>query len=97
MNFITINDLLVFNVLCAICIVFAFGLVWFSQMIASKYFNDEGKAESILNSEWTKISKSLLVAYIDLGRGNQCRGFGLAFLGIKAINYILMSCFFGKS
>ena len=33
-----------------------------SQMIASKYLNDEGKAESILNSEWTKIGKSLLVA-----------------------------------
>ena len=33
-----------------------------SQMIASKYLNDEGEAESILNSEWTKIGKSLLVA-----------------------------------
>ena len=33
-----------------------------SQMIASKYLNDEGEAESILNSEWAKIGKSLLVA-----------------------------------
>ena len=31
-------------------------------MIASKYLNDEGEAESILNSEWTKIGKLLLVA-----------------------------------
>ena len=28
-------------------------------MIASKYLNDEGEAESILNSEWAKIGKSL--------------------------------------
>ena len=33
-----------------------------SQMIASKYLSDEGEAELILNSEWTKIGKSLLVA-----------------------------------
>ena len=26
-----------------------------SQMIASKYLNDEDEAESVLNSEWTKI------------------------------------------
>ena len=28
-----------------------------SQMIASKYLNDEGETESVLNSEWAKISK----------------------------------------
>ena len=33
-----------------------------SQMISSKYLNDEGEAVSLLNSEWTKIGKSLLVA-----------------------------------
>ena len=26
-------------------------------MIASKYLNDEGEAESVLNSEWAKIGK----------------------------------------
>ena len=25
------------------------------QMFASKYLNDEGEAESVLNSEWTNI------------------------------------------
>ena len=30
-----------------------------SQMIASKYLNDEGEAESVLNSEWAKIGESL--------------------------------------
>ena len=33
-----------------------------SQMIASKYLNDQGEAESILNSEWAKIGKSLPTA-----------------------------------
>ena len=28
-----------------------------SQMIASKYLNDEGETESVLNSEWARISK----------------------------------------
>ena len=32
-----------------------------SQMIASKYLNDEGEAESVLNSEWAKISKSVII------------------------------------
>ena len=61
MNFITINGLLVFNVLCYLYSV----CIWtclVPQMIASKYLNDEGEAESILNSEWAKIGKSLLVA-----------------------------------
>ena len=31
-------------------------------MIASKYMNDEGEAESVLNSEWTKIGKSVIIA-----------------------------------
>ena len=32
-----------------------------SQMIASKYLNDEDKAESVLNSEWVKIGKSVII------------------------------------
>ena len=35
-----------------------------SQMIASKYLNDEGEAESVLNSEWAKIGKLLLALQI---------------------------------
>ena len=38
-----------------VCTVFMICLV--SQMIASKYLNDEGETESVLNSEWAKISK----------------------------------------
>ena len=34
-----------------------------SQMIASKYLNDEGEAESMLNSEWAKIGKSVVIAF----------------------------------
>ena len=32
--------------------------VVFIQMIASKYLNDEGEEESLLNSEWAKIGQS---------------------------------------
>ena len=38
-----------------VCVVLMTCLV--SQMIASKYLNDEGETESVLNSEWAKISK----------------------------------------
>ena len=33
-----------------------------SQMITSKYLNDEGEAESVLNFEWAKIGKSVIKA-----------------------------------
>ena len=42
----------VYNVYVCTCLV--------SQMIASKYLNDEGEAESVLNSEWAKIGKSVI-------------------------------------
>ena len=40
-----------------------------SQMIASKYLNNEGEAESVLNSEWTKIGMLVIKAimYILVG------------------------------
>ena len=40
-----------------------------SQMIAGKYLNDEGEAESVLNSEWAKIGKSVIkaITYILVG------------------------------
>ena len=41
-----------------VCTVFMTCLV--SQMIASKYLNDEGETESVLNSEWAKISKYVI-------------------------------------
>ena len=31
-----------------------------TQMIASKYLNDEGEEESLLNSEWAKIGQTYL-------------------------------------
>ena len=43
--------------------VWMYSYVWtclVSQMIASKYLNDEGETESVLNSEWAKIGKLLL-------------------------------------
>ena len=51
----------VYNVYVCTCLV--------SQMIASKYLNDEGEAESVLNSEWAKIGKSVIktITYILVG------------------------------
>jgi len=35
-----------------------------TQMIASKYLNDEGEEESLLNSDWAKIGQTHALAYV---------------------------------
>lgn len=49
------------HVLCSIHVLFNVCTCLVSQMIASKYLNDEGEMESILNSEWAKIGKPMII------------------------------------